>query len=119
MVFDLLKQRKNSEVILCRFDRASVRGLSSASGFLDLDNKSEEETARRILERLALNEGRPKNYYATTPLASRDEDTSQHSDVVNQAKQRTPIHEMPAMTFGAQLARRKTTILYRSSVAVR
>lgn len=65
-IFDLLKQRKNDDVMLCRFERASVKGLYSTAGFLDLDHKSEEETTARILERLALNEGKEKSYYSST-----------------------------------------------------
>src|SRR5262249_20963109 len=35
-IFDLLKQRKSEEVMLCRFDRATVRGLFSTAGFVEL-----------------------------------------------------------------------------------
>jgi len=62
-IFDLLKKRKNDDVMLCRFDNATVKGLYSTAGFVDLDGKTPELTATRILERLALNEGKPKNYY--------------------------------------------------------
>lgn len=62
-IFDLLKKRKNDDVMLCRFDNATVKGLFSTAGFVDLDGKTPELTATRILERLALNEGKPKNDY--------------------------------------------------------
>ncbi len=62
-IFDLLKKRKNDDVMLCRFDNAKVKGLYSTAGFVDLDRKTPELTATLILERLALNEGKPKNYY--------------------------------------------------------
>jgi tetratricopeptide (TPR) repeat protein len=62
-VFDLLKQRRNEEVMLCRFDRATARGIYSTAGFVDLDDKTPELAATRILERLALNEGKPKDHY--------------------------------------------------------
>ena len=32
-VFDLLKQRKEAEVMLCRFDHATVEGLFSDAGY--------------------------------------------------------------------------------------
>lgn len=62
-IFDLLKKRKNDDVMLCRFDNATVKGLYSTAGFVDLDGKTPELTATRILERLALNEEKPKDYY--------------------------------------------------------
>jgi tetratricopeptide (TPR) repeat protein len=68
-IHDLLKQRRDEEVMLCRFERAAVTGLYS-SGFVDLDDKTPEQTATLILERLALNEGKPKNYYNTTPQST-------------------------------------------------
>src|SRR5271157_4845240 len=39
--FDLLKQRKNKKVMLCRFKRAKVKGLFSTAGFVELDGKTE------------------------------------------------------------------------------
>ena len=62
-IFDLLKQRKNEEIMLCRFDRAMIRGMYSTAGFLELDARPAEQTATRILERLALNEGKPRSFY--------------------------------------------------------
>jgi tetratricopeptide (TPR) repeat protein len=70
-IYDLLKQRKDNEVMLCRFDDAEVTGLYSTAGFVELDHKTPEQTATLILERLALNEGKPKNHYtsnATTAM---------------------------------------------------
>src|SRR5262249_44990973 len=59
-IFDLLKQRRESEVMLSRFDHAIVDGLFDA-GFSELDQKTPEQFATLILERLALNEGKPKD----------------------------------------------------------
>jgi hypothetical protein len=71
-IHDLLKKRKDSEVMLCRFERAESRGLFSSAGFMELDRKTPEQTAKKILERLALNEGRSKDYYIeVTPAATR------------------------------------------------
>lgn len=65
-IHDLLSQRKDAEVMLCRFDHAKVAGLFSTAGFIELDNKTPKQFAALILERLALNEGKPKNYYAAS-----------------------------------------------------
>jgi hypothetical protein len=62
-IFDLLKKRKNQEVMLCRFGYALGKGLYSTAGFLELDDLTADQTTARILERLALNEGKPKDYY--------------------------------------------------------
>ncbi len=64
-IHDLLKQRKDDEVMLFRFGRAEVTGLYSTAGFVDLDHKTSEQAATLILERLALNEGKPKNHYTS------------------------------------------------------
>lgn len=63
-IHDLLKARMDSEVMLCRFDHAQVAGLYSSAGFVELDDKNPEQTVMLILQRLALNEGKPKDYYA-------------------------------------------------------
>jgi hypothetical protein len=66
-IFDLLKKRKDDEVMLCRFEHALVEGLYSTAGFLDLDDLPAGQAAVRILERLALNEARPTSYYLQDP----------------------------------------------------
>jgi tetratricopeptide (TPR) repeat protein len=62
-IFDLLKKREENEVMLCRFDQATIEGLYSDAGFVELDKKNPEQAATLILERLALNEGKPKEHY--------------------------------------------------------
>ena len=68
-IHDLLKNRKDEEVMLCHFDNATVKGVHSNAGWIELDNKTPEETATLILERLAINEGRPKDHY-TKPITT-------------------------------------------------
>jgi hypothetical protein len=63
----LFKQRKAEDVMLCRFDRAEDKWLFGLAGFIDLDNKTPTEAALLILQRLAFNEGRKKDYYADAP----------------------------------------------------
>ncbi|MGE0885115.1 MAG: tetratricopeptide repeat protein [Blastocatellales bacterium] len=62
-IFDLIKQRREEDVMLCNFDRATVEGLYSDAGFAELDNETPQSTANLILERLAINEGFPRNHY--------------------------------------------------------
>jgi len=69
-IHDLLKHREDNEVMLCRFEHAEVAGLYSTAGFIELDEKTPEEAAALILERLALNEGKPKNHYGTDSTTS-------------------------------------------------
>lgn len=65
-IHDLLKQRKDGEVMLSRFDHATAKGIHSNAGWIDLDHKTPAQAATLILERLALNEGKPKDHYAAT-----------------------------------------------------
>jgi len=62
-IFDLIKRRKQHDVMLCRFDQAQVEGLYSIAGYLELDHKTPDEAAALILQRLALNEGLPSEHY--------------------------------------------------------
>ena len=62
-IYDLLIQRKDDEVMLCRFEYATVQGLYKSSGFVVLDDKSPIQAVHLLLQRLALNEGHPKHYY--------------------------------------------------------
>ena len=66
-VLDLLSRRNDKEVMLCRFERAGVQGLYSTAGFVELDGRTPAETASLILQRLALNEGKPKDHYLHAP----------------------------------------------------
>ena len=62
-IYSLIKGRKADEVMLCRFDLVEGEGLYGLAGFIDLDDKTPAEVATLIAERLALNEGHPKDYY--------------------------------------------------------
>ncbi len=68
-IFDLLKKRREDEVALCNFDRATVEGLYSDSGFMSFDDETPEQAADLILQRLALNEDLPRDHYLK-PAAS-------------------------------------------------
>lgn len=68
-IHDLLKQRGDKVVMLCNFERAGADGLYTSAGFSPLDKKTPEQAAKTILERLAINEGKKKNYYIEMKLA--------------------------------------------------
>lgn len=62
-IHDLLKQRKDDDVMLSHFDRATITGLYGTAGWIELDHKTPGQAADLILQRLALNEGKPKEHY--------------------------------------------------------
>lgn len=62
-IHDRLQQRQRDDVQLCRFGHAQVDGLFRGAGFIELDDKTPEAFVTLILERLALNEGHPKDHY--------------------------------------------------------
>jgi hypothetical protein len=71
-IYGLIKKRKVGEVLLSRFDRVDGKGLYGLAGFIELDNRTPQEAAALILERLALNEDQPKDYY-TAPRSDAGE----------------------------------------------
>lgn len=62
-IYGLLTKADAYRVMPCRFAYAQADGLSPACGFIELDEKTPEQTVTLILERLALNEGKPKDHY--------------------------------------------------------
>ena len=65
-VYGIIKQGKDKDVMLARFDRVNGKGLYGLAGFIELDDKSPYEAAMLIAERLALNEGHAKEHYSKT-----------------------------------------------------
>lgn len=51
----LLKNRKDSDVMLTHFGRATIKGLYDTAGWIELDQKSPDQFATLILERLKAN----------------------------------------------------------------
>jgi hypothetical protein len=68
-IYGLLKARKVGEVMLTRFGRIEGRGLRGLAGYTDLDDLTPRQAADGILERLALNEGKPKEHYKSSAPA--------------------------------------------------
>jgi tetratricopeptide (TPR) repeat protein len=62
-IHGMLMSGKDREIMLCRFAHAKLQGLNENAGFVELDHKTPAEAADLVLERLALNEGKPKDYY--------------------------------------------------------
>ena len=56
----VIKERKSSEVMLCRFDHASIKGLYSNAGFVELDKKTPAQAGALIVERYELLSAKPK-----------------------------------------------------------
>ena len=68
-IFGLLKRRNTDDVMLTRFELVEGKGLRGLAGYTDLDELTPEQAATFILERLAHNEGKPKDFY-TKPSSS-------------------------------------------------
>ena len=62
-ILGLLKRRKTAGVMLTRFERVEVEDLRRLAGYTDLDDVTPDQAASLILERLAMNEGHPRDHY--------------------------------------------------------
>jgi tetratricopeptide (TPR) repeat protein len=71
-IYGLLTRSDGYRVMPSRFEHAHADGLSPAAGFIELDDRTPMQFAELVLERLALNEGRPRAYYIqrTEPIGS-------------------------------------------------
>ena len=68
-IYGLLTKDDGHRVMPSRFEHAPADGLAPTAGFIELDHKTPEQFATLILERLALNEGHPKDHY-TKPVSA-------------------------------------------------
>jgi LuxR family glucitol operon transcriptional activator len=62
-IYGLIKQECDFSIMLSRFDHFEPEGLFGLGGFSELDEQTPGQFANLILERLAVNEGKPRNYY--------------------------------------------------------
>ncbi len=69
-IYGLLTKDDGRRVMPSRFNYASVDGLGHAAAFIELDEKTPDQFVALILERLAINEGRPRDYYSRVPGAA-------------------------------------------------
>jgi tetratricopeptide (TPR) repeat protein len=77
-IYGLLTVADGHRVMPSRFGYANADGLSPTAGFIELDTKTPEQFAQLILERLALNEGKPNDHY-TKPAPPGGEPTKPHA----------------------------------------
>ena len=63
VIFAMIKGGRSTEIMLSRFERVDGRGLQGLDGFVELDGQTPAYLAKRILERLARNEGKDKEFY--------------------------------------------------------
>jgi hypothetical protein len=66
-IYGLLTKGDGRRVMPARFEYAKVDGLSEAAAFIELDDKTPDDLAKLILERLAVNEGKPRDHYTKPP----------------------------------------------------
>jgi hypothetical protein len=72
-----LSKSEGSKIMLTRFGFATAEGLFENAAYVELDHKTPEQAATLILERLAVNEGKPKDHYtASTAPTNRPAKTS-------------------------------------------
>jgi len=64
-IHGILMSGKSRDIMLCRFGYAKLQGLYENAGYVELDDKTPEQTATLILQRLAINEGKLKDHYAS------------------------------------------------------
>jgi hypothetical protein len=62
-IYGLLTNADGHRVMPSRFDYANADGLSPVAGFIELDNKTPQQFATLILQRLSINEGKHKDHY--------------------------------------------------------
>ena len=62
-IHSLFMKHATKRVMLARYGHSTIKGLFEGAGFVELDNKTPEDFAKLILERLALNENRDKKHY--------------------------------------------------------
>ncbi len=62
-IYGLLTKADGHRVMPCRFEHANADGLAPTAGFIELDDKTPEQAAALILQRLAQNEGLPRDHY--------------------------------------------------------
>jgi tetratricopeptide (TPR) repeat protein len=87
-IYGLLTKSDGQRVMPTRFEYANADGLSPAAGFIELDDKTPDDLAALILERLALNEGNPKDAY--TKRTSPD-DKAHHTSIPNNLPRLQPF----------------------------
>ena len=90
-IYSFLKvEGKVDKVMLARFEHVEAKGLYGLAGYADLDDLSPEQAADMVLERLAVNEGRPREYYKTASSDLLGEDGRPPSAIQDPGAQGAP-----------------------------
>ena len=63
-IYSLIKGKDSSRIMLLRFSNTPPQGLFGLEGSINAVHKSPYGIAQLILERLAINEGKPRDYYS-------------------------------------------------------
>lgn len=87
-IYALLTKDDGKRVMPTRFEHAKADGLSEAAGFIELDDKTPDDLAVLILERLALNEGKPKDTYTQRTSSG---DKTHHTSIPNNLPRLQPF----------------------------
>src|SRR4030095_7656459 len=69
-IYSQMSKKEGRNILLARFEYAHVDGLFDPAAFVELDHKTPGQAATLILERLAINEGFPKDHYTNPVTAS-------------------------------------------------
>jgi hypothetical protein len=81
-IYGLLKRKDNPTVLLSRYEHVEPQGLYGLAGFIELDDKSPGQFADLILERLAINESKPREFYKRSMSAASSNDDQPDSPLL-------------------------------------
>ena len=60
----MLNKADGKRIFIARFGHSEIEGMKKLEGFIQLDERTPEQIVGLILERLAVNEGNPRDFYA-------------------------------------------------------
>lgn len=103
-IFSIIKEGGSRQILLSRFDHIDGKGLFGLGGFIELDKKTPEKFANLILERLALNEGKPKGHYTKRKRKSASESARGSSARTDATPRLTIPNNLPRLSvfFGRE-----------------
>jgi hypothetical protein len=79
-IYSLFLKGRASDVLLTRFDRVEPVGMHNLAGYIDLDDKTPGQLVELIQERLAINEGKNRDFYKRSGSMSRGYALGLHQD---------------------------------------
>lgn len=95
-VFSLLKEKDDLSLLLSRFDFIEPNELHGLAGFTDLDEKTPRQFADLILGRLAINEGKSRDYY-----------TKSIQNDIDKLRSQSVRHNLPKRSYHKLIGRQK------------